>query len=58
MDLMIHKAKGLSPDQRFAVESLIGHTLWELETAMNLIGARRIRQHKTPDWNCTLEPRA
>jgi hypothetical protein len=43
---MIHKAKDLSPDQRLAIEGLLGRAIGEHEE----ISIRAIPSPPTPDW--------
>ena len=43
---MIHKAKDLSPDQRMAIESLLGRTVAEGEA----ISIRTMASYSAPDW--------
>jgi len=41
---MIHKAKDLSPDQRLAIESLLGRSIEENEARQFLDGLAEVRQ--------------
>jgi hypothetical protein len=43
---MIHKAKDLSPDQKMAIESLLGRTIADDET----ISIRALESASTPEW--------
>lgn len=43
---MIHKAKDLSPDQKMAIESLLGRSVAEDET----ISIRAIASASAPEW--------
>jgi hypothetical protein len=43
---MIHKAKDLSPDQKTAIESLLGRTVAEDET----ISIRTFTSTSAPEW--------
>jgi len=43
---MIHKAKDLSPDQKMAVESLLGRAVAEDES----ISIRSMKSPAAPDW--------
>jgi hypothetical protein len=43
---MIHKAKDLSPDQKMAIESLLGRTIADDET----ISVRTLESASAPEW--------
>jgi hypothetical protein len=43
---MIHKAKDLSPDQKTAIESLLGRTIADDET----ISIRALESASAPEW--------
>ncbi len=43
---MIHKAKDLSPDQKVAIESLLGRTVAENDA----ISIRTVTSASAPDW--------
>jgi hypothetical protein len=43
---MIHKAKDLSPDQKMAIESLLGRSVAEDEA----IGIRTLAPASAPEW--------
>jgi hypothetical protein len=43
---MIHKAKDLSPDQKVAIESLLGRTVAENDA----ISVRTVTSVSVPDW--------